>query len=137
VTLKKPRRPATALVVALGQSEDHLIWFYNVYRREYLERAVANLKAYKKGGKDRASWSDDYFKFLEAAPMVLANLATEQQQALNQNREKIQRGELKVLGTYASLGEARECARWSAKKKEPTLNAGWLQVNVVRIATKA
>jgi hypothetical protein len=137
VTLKKPRRPATALVVALGQSEDHLDWYYNVYRREYLERAVANLKAYQKGKKDRSSWNDSYFEFLQDTPMLLANLSAERQHALCENRGKIQRGEVAVLGTYPTLEQAREAARWLAKEKEATLNAGWLQVHVVEMPTQA
>jgi hypothetical protein len=55
VTLKQPKKSAAGLVIALGQSEDHLDWFYDVYRREYLERATANLKAYKAGRKGRSS----------------------------------------------------------------------------------
>lgn len=76
VTLKQPRRPAAAVVVALGQSEDHLNWFYNVYRRQYLQRTVANLKAYEKGTKDRFSWSDSYFEFIQESRTPLNNLAS-------------------------------------------------------------
>lgn len=133
VTLKIPRRPAAAVVVALGQSEDHLNWFYNVYRRQYLQRAVANLKAYEKGTKDRSSWSDSYFEFIQESPTLLNNLDDEREQALNENRSKIERGEVTVLGTYPTIARAHEAAHYLPKKKEPTLNAGWLQVHVVEM----
>ena len=52
VRFKKPRKPQAAVIVALGQSEEHLRWFYDVYRKDYLTRAVANLEAYEHGKKD-------------------------------------------------------------------------------------
>jgi hypothetical protein len=127
VTIKRPRRPAGALVVALGQSEDHLEWYYSVYRRDYLKRAVANLKTYEKGMKDRSSWSDSYFEFMQDAPNQLANLADEREQALKENRRRIERGEVTVLGVYPTMERAREAARYLPHKKEPILNAGWLR----------
>jgi hypothetical protein len=128
VRFKKPRRPVAAVVVALGQSEDHLSWFFDVYRREYLERASAKVRK-----KEDPSWSDDYVEFAREAPMLLANLSNERRESLRENREKIERGEPTVLGTYATTREAREAARYLAKKMEPTRNAGWLQVHVVEL----
>lgn len=135
ITIKKPRRPAGALIVALGQDEDHLRWYYDVYRRAYLKRAVSNLNAYQQGKKDRSAWSDSYFEFIQEAQMLLSQLPQECATALRQNREKIERREITVLGTYETLAQAKEAVRYSTKKREPTLSAGWLQVHVVEMPT--
>jgi hypothetical protein len=133
VSFKKPRKPVGAIIVGLGQSEEHLRWFYDVYRREYLERAVANWRAYKRGNKDRSRWSDDYFEWIQSASAELAALDSEMQVALLQNRERISRAEPTFLGTYDTATQAREAARYLTKKREPTPNAGWLNVRVVEI----
>ena len=52
---------------------------------------------------------------------------------MRKNRERIQRKEVTVLATYETLSQAREVARYYAKKREPTLNAGWLQVHIAEV----
>jgi hypothetical protein len=133
VSFRKARRPVAAIVVALGQSEDHLRWFYDVYRKGYLKRAVAKLRAVERGDRSPSEWNSDYFEFMQDSERQLENLEDERDAALRDNRLKIQTGEPAFLGAYETVAQARESARYSAKKREPTLNAGWLQVHVVEI----
>lgn len=133
VSFKKPRKPVGAVIVALGQSEDHLRWFYDVHRREYLERAAANCRAYQRGKKDASNWSKDYFDWMQDVPQMLKDLDNELKSALQENRAKIDRGEVTFLGAYDTVGQAREAARYLSKKREATEHAGWLKVHVVEI----
>jgi hypothetical protein len=133
VSFKKPRKPVGAIIVALGQSEDHLQWFYDVHRRGYLKRATGKYRAYESGKKDRSEWNESYFEFLQDSERQLDSLPEELENALRENRRKIDAGEATVLGTYETVFQAREAARYLTKKREPTEHAGWLNVHVVEI----
>jgi hypothetical protein len=118
-------------IIGLGQDETHLRWYYDVYQKEILQRAVRNLNDCARGKKNRSSWNGGYFDFIQNAPTLLAGLAEQRDSALRDNLAKIERKEIQILGTYASTEQATTTARYLRKKREPTLNAGWLNVHVV------
>ena len=133
VTFKRPRRRVEALVVALGQAEDHIRWYYDVYQRDVLKRAESNLRGYQQGKRDKSDWTSDYFEFIQDAAMLLARLPEDREQALEENAARIKRREATLLGTYETMDQAQVSAHYLSKKREPTRNAGWLQVQVVKI----
>jgi hypothetical protein len=132
VTIKNPQHRSIALI-AYSQAEEHLMWYYDVYRREVLARAIDNLNAYLAGRRQRSGWSDSYFEFIQRAPLLLRGLPQERDMAVQQNRSRRERKEVQVLGTYGSREEAERAAEWLQVNFEPTLNAGWLDVQVVSI----
>ena len=69
-------------MVSLGQAEEHLRWYYDVYQRDVLQRAVNNLKGYQQGRRDRKDWTDGYFEFIQDAKTLLDQLPQDRDQAL-------------------------------------------------------
>ncbi len=132
VTVQNPHQHAAA-IIALGQSEDHIKWYFDVHQRNVLERAVENLRAYQNGSARAENWSDSYIEFIGAAPEALARLADEKHKALEENRRRIQRSEPSVVATYATLEEARAAAKYYVEKFQPRLWYGWLNVHVIEL----
>jgi len=134
VTIKNPYHRSIA-IIASGQSEEHLQWYYGVYRKEELARAVEELNQYLQGEKPRSSWNDRYFQFMQKAPTLLKDLPTKLETALRENKAKIYRKEVQVVGgPYDTTWQRAECAAKDLSLKfEPTVSAGWLNVQVVAI----
>jgi hypothetical protein len=134
VTIKNPYHGSLA-IIASGQSAEHLEWYYNVYRKEELERAVGHLNQYLQGEKQRSNWNDTYFKFMQKAPTLLADLPNKLETTLRENKAKIDRKEVQVLGGPWDFTRQRaeRIATELSLNFKATLNAGWLNVQVVVI----
>lgn len=127
------RKGRSAAIVALGRSEQHLRWFYDVHRKEVLQRAVKNLHDYQQGKSDGSRWSESYFDFIRGAPAELADLPNAREKELEANRAGIAKKEIAVLGTYESIEKAAEAAKYVGDKFVPTVSGGWLNVYAVAI----
>jgi hypothetical protein len=130
VTIKN-RYDHSAAIIGLGQTEAHLRWYYDVYRKRILSHAIENLNKYLDGKKERSAWSESYFEFMQTAPELLKALPEQGESALLENRARIERKEVRVLGTYKSVAEAEEAVTRLTKRYEP--NGGWLNVHVVML----
>jgi hypothetical protein len=162
VTMKNPYQ-GTVAIIASGQSEEYIRWYYDLHRKEELIGVVAELNQYLQGEKPRSSWNDSYFTFMQKAPSLLAELPTKRNARIQENRSRILRKEPRVIwGPYKSTPEhAQQAAKslgfgagmssaqihnWFKSQPsevdedsteslliQPTLNAGWSNVRVVAL----
>ena len=162
VTMRNPYQ-GTVAIIASGQSEEYILWYYDFHRKEELIGAVAELNQYLLGKKPRLSWNDSYFTFMQKAPSLLAELPAKRDARIQDNRSRILIKEPRVIwGPYKSTSEhAQQAARslgfgagmsaaqihnWFKSQPsevdidsmeslliEPTINAGWSNVRVVAV----
>jgi hypothetical protein len=181
ITIRNPYGRSIAIVAA-GQSEEHLRWYFNIHRKEELERAIEDLNRFLRDRKQQSRWNDAYVKFIQSAPALLAALPQKLETALRENQALLDRKEARVIWgpyntsqhqaelaakvlSFGALLTAREIEVWfkcraAAEEREeqsliggselessehsesklddrhyvePTLNAGWLNVQVIAI----
>lgn len=162
VTIKNPYG-GTIAIIASGQSEEYVRWYYDFHQKEELTGAAKELDLYLKGKKPRSSWKDAYFAFMQKAPSLLAELPKKLDAHLQENRSRMLRKEPKVVwGPFnATAQDARLAAQalrfgagmsaqqiesWFKSQPaeveedsmenfliEPVLNAGWSNVRVVAL----
>jgi hypothetical protein len=181
ITIRNPYGGSIAIIAA-GQSEEHLRWYFNIHRKEELERAVVDLNRLLRDGKQQLRWNDAYVKFVQSAPALLAALPQKLETALRENQAMLDRKAARVIWgpyntsrqradfaakmlSFGALLTAREIeasfkCRAAAEEREeqsliggsalessedreselddlryvePTLNAGWLNVQVIAI----
>jgi hypothetical protein len=108
VTINNPYH-GTMAIIASGQSAEYLRWYYDIHRQEELTRAVEDLNHYLQRQKRRSSWNDTYLKFIQNAPILLADLPQKLETALQENKAKIDRGEIRVVwGPYNTTRQVAE-----------------------------
>ena len=73
------------------------------------------------------------FKFTLRPPAELDDLPQELARVLEENRRQVAKRGIQVLGTYDSMEQAVEAARFLVQKYQPTPQAGWLNVHAVAI----
>lgn len=132
VTIDNPYGRPIA-VVALGQSEEHIRWYFDYCFKSELRLARFHLHQLLRGTRPRSDFDERYLVLMHKSEALLENLRRDRDAALEANRKKIKGKQIKVLGTYDSLEEANTSAKYMSQKFEPTLNAGWnLQIMFIR-----
>jgi len=110
ITIRNPYG-GTVAIIAVGQSEEHLRWYFAIHRKEELERAVEDLNRLLRVGKPQSDWSDAYVKFIQTAPALLAALPEKLATALRENKAMLDRKRPRIIwGPYNTSREEAELA---------------------------